>query len=84
MLELSPRSPRVKALSMTKPSSARRMAGARTSASGLVPNLASASDIPMTAPGTPTARWPTRLLSVGCPAASRYMLRVAASGATSR
>ena len=40
--------------------------------------------LPATLPGTPEARWPISLLSVGLPAESRYMSWVAAAGAVSR
>ena len=72
------------ALSTVKPSRARRIAGSMTRDSGIVPNFASASAMPATEPGTPDARWPYTLLLVSFPFASRYMSRVAASGATSR
>ena len=55
-----------------------------TCASDIVPYFESAAAIPATAPGTPDALYPMMLSLVGLPAASRYMLRLAASGATSR
>ena len=62
----------------------RARAGAITSRSDIVPYFFSASFMPATAPGTPTARCPTMLLFVSLPFASRYMFRLAASGAISR
>jgi hypothetical protein len=70
--------------SMTKPSRASRIAGPITESKGRRPSLRCASTIPATDPGTPAERWPVTLASVGSPAASRYISRVARPGAVSR
>ena len=70
--------------SMTNPSRARRMAGPITESNGSRPSFACASTSPATEPGTPAARCPVTLFSVGSPASSRYMSREAPPGAVSR
>src|SRR5207248_2758801 len=65
-------------------SRASRIAGARTFAQGSRPALFQASYIPATLPGTPDARCPVRLCSVGLPVESTYMARVAPPGGDDR
>ena len=67
--------------STTKPSRARRMAGAITRARGSVPCFSSSASRPATLPGTPDARCPTSDASVGLPSAPMNMSREAAAGA---
>ena len=54
------------------------------SAQGRLPKRRCASHSPETVPGTPAARCPSTERSVTFPSSSRYMSRVAASGAFSR
>ena len=67
------------------PSSARRIAGAITSASDMVPYRRSANARPATVPGTPAERWLKRASFLStAPVPSRNMSRPAAAGAVSR
>ena len=61
-----------------------QIAGASVSAHERLPYFASAISKPRTVPGTPDDRHPSTLSRVRLPAASRYMLRDAFSGARSR
>ena len=70
--------------STRKPSRASLIAGAITESNGSRPSFWCADVSPATDPGTPAARCPVTLRSVGSPLASRYMSRLAAPGAVSR
>ena len=67
-----------------KPFDASSTAGAMSSAHFFRPYLLTAISKPRTVPGTPDDRQPSMLSFVSSPLASRYMLRVAFSGARSR
>src|SRR3954447_12913993 len=67
-----------------KPFAASSTAGAMFSAHVFFPYLLTAISKPRTVPGTPDERQPSVLALVISPLASRYMLRVAFSGARSR
>ncbi len=69
---------------MAKPSRANFTLGATTSAHLALPYLRCAYSKPRGVPGTPTARQPKVESGVALPPASRYMSRVACSGALSR
>src|SRR3954463_10095115 len=79
-----PFSPSASEYDTGKPFAARSTAGAMFSAHVFLPYLRTAISKPRTVPGTPDERQPSVLALVISPLASRYMLRVAFSGARSR
>ena len=68
----------------TKPSSARRIAGAATWAKLMVPYFSSAVNIPATAPGTPMDLPPSMDSFAFLEASEAYISFLAEAGATSR